>query len=76
MPIYEYGCIKCSTQMEIYQSFHSEAPECCGSAMARRISRLADYTAGTDRSPRRRWARDWTPETPPMKIVSVHGEKK
>ncbi len=39
MPLYEYKCPKCNSRKEVLQRFDAAAPDCCGSPMARQISR-------------------------------------
>lgn len=75
MPLYDFRCRTCESEDEYYIRFDSVAPECCESVMQRIFPLVADYTTGTNRSARQRWCRDWTPDSKPFKVVSVHGEK-
>lgn len=67
MPIYEYQCDKCEISAEKLQAIGEDAPKCpnCGVGMTKEIACPANYRTGG--SARRKWCRDWTPESKPFK---------
>ncbi len=75
MPFYEFKCPKCKKKIEVLQAYGADFPECCEGTMDKLVSLPCDFTKGTNRSPRRRWMRDWTPDSPKFSTGSHHGEK-
>lgn len=67
MPIYEYLCDKCGFRLVDIQKIGSDAPTCsnCGAGMTKQLTCPADYKVGG--SARRKWCRDWTPDSKPFK---------
>ncbi len=75
MPIYEFSCGECGREVEVFRFMNGEPPRCCDTEMDKIMSLVADYATGTDRSARRRWARDWSPESPHFSTGSLHGAR-
>lgn len=71
MPVYEYRCPHCGEEVEKIQQMGAEAPECCGEGMCLKPSLLASYPKG---DARRKWAENWTPDSPKFSTGSLHGE--
>ncbi len=75
MPIYEYRCNGCGAESEKRQELDSALPLCCGKEMEKLVSCPMDLPTGTERSARRRWARDWTPDSVGISTGSLHGAR-
>jgi len=71
MPIYDYRCDKCGQTIEILQLGDEKSPICCERAMRRLIS----VPAMIGKKARKKWAENWTPDSPPFRTGSLHGEK-
>jgi putative FmdB family regulatory protein len=50
MPIYEYRCLKCDHEFEVYAHYNSENPECekCSSTTEKLISRFSGVVPGSE----------------------------
>jgi putative FmdB family regulatory protein len=78
MPIYSYKCDKCDIEIEKLQPMNGETLLCpnCGEAMAKKPSLPAIVRIkGLGYPSRRKWADNWTPDSPPFKTGSLHGEQ-
>jgi putative FmdB family regulatory protein len=78
MPLYSYRCCKCDIEIEKIHPINGETPSCpnCGGVMLRKPSPLAMVKVrGLGYPSRRKWAENWTPDSPPFKTGSLHGEK-
>lgn len=74
MPLYDYKCDKCGTIREVVQLGDKE-PICCGISMRRKIGLPAYIRIKGEGYPsRRKWMDNWTPESPPFKVVPEDGE--
>lgn len=45
MPLYDYKCPKCGTEIDVLQSFTSPAPNCpeCGTVMSKEVSKPGGF---------------------------------
>ena len=77
MPLYEYECNQCGNREEVVRNVGDPLYVCpmCLVTMEKLVSLPVDYTTGTSRSARQRWARDWTPNSPKFSTGSLHGER-
>lgn len=78
MPLYDFKCRVCGEVEELLLSRVVEALPCskCGGISVRQISSPAVIKVlGSWNSPRGRWARNWTPNSPKFHTGSYHGEK-
>jgi len=76
MPIFIFECQVCKGKMEVVQRYGG-VPFCCGKPMVMQPTApaLVRIKNGGGNSARRKWARDWTPESPKFHTGSLHGEK-
>lgn len=74
MPIYEYKCNECGVSGEVIQPIGAPPHTCpnCGIDMERIISCPAILEKG---KARRKWAENWTPDSPKFHTGSLRGEK-
>ena len=78
MPIYEFSCDRCKLVIDIIQNIGGIAPDCpnCGVGMTKKPTCPAMVKIkGKGYPSRRKWAEDWTPDSPAFKTGSLHGEK-
>ena len=79
MPLYDFVCDKCGVGKEAsLGSSNDSSPPCpkCDVEMRRKISRLAMVRIdGKGYPSRRKWAENWTPDSPPFSTGSLHGER-
>ncbi|KKM94029.1 hypothetical protein LCGC14_1202470 [marine sediment metagenome] len=75
MPMYKYICGECGSTNEGLFLMDADAPICCGNSMNQVFQSPADVTWGTDRSPTRRWYRDWYPGKPEYSTGRLHGQR-
>jgi putative FmdB family regulatory protein len=73
MPIYLYECEECSRLEEKLQSLDDAPPECCGKPMKKLVSLISGFKIGG--SVRRKWCKNWTPDSKPISTGSHHGER-
>jgi putative FmdB family regulatory protein len=76
MPVYDLSCV-CGYETERFQHINSVAvcPE-CGNTLKRGPGSFAmSRIKGQGYPSRRKWMDNWTPESKPFQIGSIHGEK-
>ena len=75
MPIYDYYCEGCERTLEVIE-ITPKNPQCCGSPMNKKIGLpVIIRIDGQGYPSRRKWMDNWTPDSPPFQIGSIHGEK-
>lgn len=76
MPLYRYRCKKCKKELDLIQLIDAESPSCCNGKMEKVIMPPAMIKIkGLGYPSRRKWAENWTPNSPTFKTGSQHGEK-
>jgi putative FmdB family regulatory protein len=76
MPLYDYRCPKCGKIIETVQLGEIHAPLCCGEDAERIYAPPALIRIkGNGYPSRRKWMDNWTPQSEPFSIGSIHGER-
>ena len=78
MALYLFRCQACGNEDEALLSELVETLTCskCRGISKRQVTSPAVVKVlGSWNSPRGRWMRDWTPQSPPFHTGSQHGEK-
>lgn len=78
MPLFVYKCNTCGQVDEVILSGAVETLSCSrcrGIAIKQVTSPAVIKVQGSWNSPRGRWCRDWTPNSPQFSTGSCHGER-
>lgn len=77
MPLYVYRCTTCDNVDEVLLGRALETvscSQCHGMSVKQMTAPAVVKVEGSFNTPRGRWMRDWTPQSPKFKVGSHHGE--
>jgi len=78
MPIYPFKCSECGHEEDVLLSRvvnSLSCSQCRGISVRQMTSPAVIKVQGSWNTPRGRWARDWSPQSPKFHVGSRHGEK-
>jgi len=78
MPIYPFKCSTCGHEEDVLLSRVVDSlpcPQCDGISVKQVTSPAIVRVEGSWNTPRGRWCRDWSPQSPAFNTGSQHGEK-
>jgi putative FmdB family regulatory protein len=77
MPLYDFWCPACGYKAEMFKHMNIDV-ECpnCKTFLKRGPGSFAmSRIKGQGYPSRRKWMDNWTPDSPPFQVGSLHGEK-